>query len=99
MLNFNYKLFSRKHFLDITLSNVPGIDESGLTVDEHMLGMTPMSEFVKSNILKALIHEVKVLQEVMSHLVRKKGVCEGLINMLSPQAVVASSSQAVILDV
>lgn len=61
--------------------------------------MTPLSELVKSHILKALIHEVKVLQEVMSHLVRKKGVCEGLINMLSPQVVVASSSQAVILDV
>ncbi|CAI8594081.1 unnamed protein product [Vicia faba] len=65
LLNFNCKLFAGKNDPDISLPNVPAIDESNLVGDEDMLNMEPVSGLMKSHILKTLIHKAKVLQEII----------------------------------
>lgn len=65
VLNFNYKLFVRKHVIDIIIHIVDSIDQSGLGIDEDMLDVTHLFGNVRSHILKVLMHEVKAIQEII----------------------------------
>lgn len=65
VLNFNYKLFVRKHVIDIIIHIVDSIDQPGLGIDEDMLDVTHLSGNVRSHILKVLMHEVKAIQEII----------------------------------
>lgn len=51
---------------------------------------------VRSHIFKALIHEAKVLHEIIVTSITTKSVWEGLIKMLNPQTIEASSSHPVV---
>lgn len=95
LLNFNYKLFIRKHVPDIVLSNIPHFDEHGLAAGENFLDVSPTYGHVISHLLKVLMQESKVLQEIISTSIIKKGMVEGLILMLNPKVVGMSSTQMV----
>lgn len=81
LLNFSYKLFVGKYVLEISLPNVTVIDKFGLSGDEDMSKVAYMFMMVK--IRKAPIHEAKDLQKIIVILTTIKGVCEGILKMLS----------------
>lgn len=76
-------MFVGKHVLNISLLNVLVIDEFSLVGDEEMPNTEPIFRPIKSYTLKVLIHEDKVLQEIIVLSTTNKDVCEGLIKMLS----------------
>lgn len=57
-----------------------------------------MSRLVRNHILKALIHEVKALQEIIATSNTRKCVCKGVIKMPRLQDTNVSSSMATNLD-
>ncbi|CAI8618001.1 unnamed protein product [Vicia faba] len=72
--NFNYKLFVRKHVDGFVIHTIADIDETDLGIDEDMLEVAHFSRFVRSHILKALIHEAKMVQEIIDTFTTKKSV-------------------------
>lgn len=79
MLNFSYKLFAGKHVLDIVIPNIPNINESDLEFSESVIIVPPMSILVGSHLLKVLMHESKVLQEIIATSTIRKSVVEWII--------------------
>lgn len=62
------------------------VDETNLSIDEEMINVAPLSGLVRSHILKVLISDAKVLQEIISISFVKKNVCEEVIKMLTPHS-------------
>lgn len=53
--NFIYRLFARKHVLDIVLSNLPNFGEADLSTDANILEFSPMWGAVRGHILNVLM--------------------------------------------
>lgn len=79
LLNFSYKLFAGKHVLDIVIPNIPSIDESDIEFGESVIIVPPMSILVGSHLLKVLMQESKVLQEIIATSISRNCVVEWLI--------------------
>lgn len=74
VLKFNYKSFAWKHVAAITLLNVSTIDKSSLNINKYILDFSPLPGLVKSQILKALIHEPNPWKEIISISTARKSV-------------------------
>lgn len=85
VLNFNYKLFIGKHVADNAISNIAPVVESAPRFDEEMLDVSPFLGIVISHILKDLIHEANILQEIIVTSTERKNVSERLIKILTPK--------------
>lgn len=63
-----------------------------------MIDVAPLSEVVRSHILKALVHKAKALQEIIFTSTARKNICECIIRMLTHQTIGASLSWSFVLD-
>lgn len=84
VLSFNYKLFIGKHVADNAIPNIAPVVESAPRFDEEMLDVSPFLGIVISHILKDLIHEANILQEIIVTSTERKNVSERLIKILTP---------------
>lgn len=95
-MNFIYKLFTKKHVLIIVLPNIPYCDEYDPAGGENVLDVPPIYGNVRSHLLKVLIQEYKVIQEIVATSTTRNGMVKGLIQMLNPKDASTSSYQVVV---
>lgn len=96
LLYFSYKLFARKHVLDIVLPDFTNFDESYLIASDNGPKASPKYAHVRSHLLNILMQKSKALLEIIAKTTTQKVLLADLFRWWNQKAVTVSTSHIVV---